>query len=67
MNIKTKIQTMQTLRIWKNYLVENYHTFASEVAQLGSDAKAEAANIIRDISRNLIINHKKKLLTFKIN
>ena len=54
MNIKTKIQTMQTLRVWKNYLVENYHTFASEVAQLGSDAKAEAANIIRDISRNLI-------------
>lgn len=43
---------MENFRVWKNYVVESYNSFATEIWHLGSDAKIEAANIINELTRN---------------
>ena len=50
-SIKSENHKMETLRVWKNYVVENYNSLATEMWQLGSDAKVEAANMISDLTR----------------
>ena len=38
---------------WKKFIVDNYHSFTNEVWQLGSDARAEAGNILSELTRKL--------------